>query len=379
MTSKVLKWCKYSHSELRKLAHQYTELLIIEPRLLKRIPYPKIKGNVRVFIHLIKILVGTFRYGANRDSLSFHEAQAVCFTASNNQLLNFSNIMEDNDNISIIHFPGAKAQSEKTPLMVLDKKSFIKYCYFLWFRIFVNRKAIRKIIYENPHCFDYICDIFFVEFFLNQTKISANTVYICTDLSAFGNMIGKYFLAREIDVVYVPHSPLMRTNNPVYYNFVICRSEFEVQERRDWLLQHGICDVEFILKPKEVKKGDGVGLLIKPEDTVSELAQIITELNDTIFLRPHPMMSNTKDWQELATQLDISFSNPLLETSDEFLSNVGIIAGRVSGMHKEMLELRGEALVISSDIISDNYNLSSYENSKLFKTWNDAISYIRSR
>jgi hypothetical protein len=352
---------------------------MIEPRLLNRIPYPKIKGNVRVFIHLIKIFVGTFSYGSNRESLNFHESQEVCFTASNNQLLNFNNIMEDNDNISIIHFPGTKKQFEKIPLMVLDKKSFIKYCYFLWSRILINRKEIRKIINENPYCFDYICDIFFVEFFLNQTKISATTVYISTDLSAFGNMIGKYFLAREIDVVYVPHSPLMRTNNPVYYNYVICRSEFEVQERRDWLSQHGICDVGFILKPKKVKRGDGVGLLIKPEDTVIDLAQVITELNAPIFMRPHPMMSNTKDWQELATQLDISFSNPLLETSDEFLSNVGIIVGRVSGMHKEMLELRGEAIVISSDIISDNYNLSSYESSKFFKNWKDSISYIKSR
>ena len=379
MTSKIIKWHKYSHNELRKLAYQYTEMLTIEPRLLNRIPYPKIKGNLRILIHLIKIFVGTFRYGANRKSLSFHEAQAVCFTASNNQLFNFSNIMEDNDNISIIHFPGTKVQSAEIPLMVLDQKGFITYCYFLWFRIFANRKEIRKIINENPHCFDYICDIFFVEFFLNQTKICANTVYICTDLSAFGNMIGKYFLAKKIDVVYVPHSPLMRTNSPVYYNFVICRTEFEVKERCDWLSQNGICDVGFILKPKEVKKGDGVGLLVKPEDTVFEIAQIIIELDAPIFLRPHPMMNNTKDWQELATELDITFSNPLSETPDAFLSTVGTILGRVSGMHKEMLELGGEALIISSDIISDNYNLSSYERSKFFKTWNGAISYIRSR
>jgi hypothetical protein len=378
MTSKAGKWCKYSHSELRKLAHQYTNSLLIEPRLLKRIPYPKIKGKARVLIHLIKILLGTLRYGTNQDFLSVYDAKAVCFTASSNQLLNFRKVMKDNDNIPIIHFPGAKAQSEKKPLMVLDAKSFIKYCHFLWFRIFVNRSTIGKILNENPHCFDYICDIFFVEFFLNKTEISATTVYICTDLSAFGNMIGKYFLAREIDVVFVPHSPLLRTNNPVYYNFVICRSEAEVQERRDWLLQCGVSDVGFFLRQKKIQKGDGIGLLIKPEDTVSELTEIIKELNCTIFLRPHPMMSNTKDWQELATQLDFSFSDPLLETSDEFLSNVGIVVGRVSGMHKEMLEIGGEALVISSDIKTDNYYLLSFQNSRLFKTWKDATFELRS-
>lgn len=378
MTLKRFNCCKYSYSELRKLAHQYTSLLPIEPRLIKRIPYPIIKGNARVFLHVFKILIGTFRYGKYQSPLSFHDVKEVCFTASNNQFLNFSKVMKDKDNISIIHFPGAKVQPEKTPLMVLDAKNFIKYCYFLCFRIFINRDVIRKILKESPYCFDYVCDIFFVEFFLNLTKISAKKVYICTDLSAFGNMIGKYFLKRETDVVYVPHSPLMKTSNPVYYNFVVCRTEHEFQERRDWLSKCGVSDVGFFLKQKKIKKGDGVGLLIKPEDKVSELTEIIKELNCTIFLRPHPMIKNTKDWQELATQLDFSFSDPMLETSDQFLSNVGIVIGRVSGIHKEMLEIGGKALVISSDITTDNYDLSYFQNSRFFKTWKDATSELRS-
>ncbi len=372
MTSRAVEWCKYSNSELRKLAHQYTCLLMLEPRLLKRIPYPKIKGNARVLIHLIKIFVGTLRYGAHQDAVSIYNARAVCFTASTNQLLNFRRVLNDTDNIPIIHFPGSKVQSEKQNLMVLNLKSFIKYCYFLSVRIFNNRNEIRKILNENPHCFDYICDIFFVEFFLNKTKISAATVYICTDLSAFGNMIGKYFLEREINVVFVPHSPLLKTNNPVYYNFVICRSESEIQERREWLSQCGFSDIGFILKQKRLSKGNGVGLLIKPEDSISEIGEIIKELNCAIFLRPHPMMSNTDNWRELATELNFSFSDPLLETSDKFLSNVGIVVGRMSGMHKEMLEIGGEALVITSDIATDNYDLLSSQSSRFFKTWKDA-------
>jgi hypothetical protein len=378
MILKTFKYEKYSYSELRKLAHQYTSQMPIEPRLIRRIPYPKIKGNARVFLHVIKILIGTFRYGKYQSFLSFHDAEEVCFTASSNQFLNFSKVMTDNDNILIIHFPGAKVQSEKTPLMVLDVKNFIKYCHYLCFRIFINRDAIRKILKESPHCFDYICDIFFVEFFLSLTKISASKVYICTDLSAFGNMIGKYFLERTIDVVYVPHSPLMKIRHPVYYNFVVCRSEHEFQERRDWLSKCGISKIGFFLKQKKVKKGDGVGLLIKPEDKISDLTEIIKELNCTIFLRPHPMISNTKDWQELATQLDFSFSDPMLETSDQFLSNVGIVIGRVSGVHKEMLEIGGKALVISSDITTDNYDLLHFQNSKFFKTWKDATFELRS-
>ena len=68
--------------------------------------------------------------------------------------------------------------------------------------------------------------------------------------------------------------------------------------------------------------GSGTGILIKPEDKVAEIEKFIKEIQGDLYLRPHPMMSNTIKWKNLSKKLNISFSDPLLETTEDFLPKI---------------------------------------------------------
>ena len=79
----MIESLKYSESELRFLAYQYAILILKEPRLVQRIPYPKITGKPRVVIHLLKLLIGTLRYGDKQQALGKYDGKIHMFYCFN--------------------------------------------------------------------------------------------------------------------------------------------------------------------------------------------------------------------------------------------------------------------------------------------------------
>ena len=369
---------KYSETELRVLAYQYAILILKEPRLIQRIPYPKITGKPRIIIHLLKLLIGTLRYGDKQQAIGKYDGKSICFTASTNQLFNAQRVFKNNQQVEIIHFPGSKIQATNENLMVMNFSLFIRYFGYLLKRLQLHKIEIRKVLMDNNKCFDYLCDIFFVEFFLNFTRINAKKVFINTDLSAFGNVTGKFFLNQKVEVIYLPHSPLLKLSTPVYYNKVVCHSVNEIEERQQWLAGQGISDVEFTLLENNISIGSGTGILIKPEDKVAEIEKFINEIQGDLYLRPHPMMSNTIKWKNLSKKLNISFSDPISESTEQFLSKIQIVVGRISGTHKEILDLGGSAYIVSPKVFTDNYDILSQNNSIIINSWEEAAKRYNS-
>ena len=69
MTLKMNESYRHTSKELRALAYQYTTLMLKGPLLLKRVPYHNLQGRHRVLIHLVKIFLGTIRYGMRQKVL----------------------------------------------------------------------------------------------------------------------------------------------------------------------------------------------------------------------------------------------------------------------------------------------------------------------
>ena len=118
-----MKKFKYSKNEIEQMAFQYTVLMSSQLRLLKRIPLPLISGKARIILHLLKIFLGSIRYGNRKHISKLKLASTICVTASNNQLSNSQKVLGSDKNIQFIHFPGSKKQAIETSFMTINMKA----------------------------------------------------------------------------------------------------------------------------------------------------------------------------------------------------------------------------------------------------------------
>ena len=379
--SPMMNSTNYLQKEIEKMAYQHVVVMSVQPRLVKRIPFPRWTGKSRILLHLFKVALGSLRYGSKNNLTKNTTASTLCFTASNNQLNNCTKVFGDDADTEIIHFPGAQKQDKFNNLMVFRLSSCPKYFWYLLKRLKQHQNEIEKILWEkNNKCFDYICDIFFVEFFLNKFCTNAKKVIINTDLSAFGNTVGYYYSEKKIPVTYLPHSPLLKIKTPVYYNTVVCRSKKEIEERHSWLSQQGIFDIKFDLRERKIAEGRGIGIIVKPEDSFVEIENILRDLPAEVYLRPHPMIKDTTQWKKLTDKLQVNFSNPNDEDVDHFLSKINTICGRLSGLHKELLQTDGNrAYIIATGPLIDNYGVTLDKSSKVLNNWSEFVDILKQK
>ena len=94
-------------------------------------------------------------------------------------------------------------------------------------------------------------------------------------------------------------------------------------------------------------------MLIKPEDSVTDIGKVLSKLNGEIYLRPHPMIEDTVEWQNLSAEWKIKYSNPKEEDIDSFLSKISCVVESL-GVHKQILEVKSNrAYVIAPEPFND--------------------------
>ena len=83
------------------------------------------------------------------------------------------------------------------------------------------------------------------------------------------------------------------------------------------------------------------------------------------------MIGSMTQYKDLAKEFDIQFSNPKLHSGKEFLSSVKTVIGRLSGLHREIIDLGGEAIVLKEFNSEDNYGLLECDGVATVSDWSE--------
>ena len=363
----------FSEAELTKMAFQHVVLMTSNKKLQTRIFFSSMGGISRLLIHLFKLTLSTMRNRRLIKACDNLNCEFLCITASDNQARNSFEFFQNYKEVKTLHFAGGKYYDGGSNLMGLEIREWALYLPFLVRSLIRHRREISQIFEKyNNKCLDYICDIFFVIFYFELKNISPKEVVINTDLSAFGNTVGYLFKEKGSKVIYLPHSPPLKYDCPVYYDQVICRSKKEVDTRtkKNWTYENNN-SLSFKLVPHDLKIGSDVGILLKPEDNLAEVRLLLEDLKGNFVLRPHPMIGSMAQYKDLAREFDIQFSNPKLQSGREFLSSVKTVIGRLSGLHREIIDLGGEAIVLKEFNSEDNYGLLECDGVATVSDWSE--------
>ena len=117
----------FSVDQLSAMAFQYVTLMSFNKKLQSRVPFYSLGGFSRVFVHILKLLIGSVRNSRRISTSKEQNCKSLCVTSSRNQEKNSFDLFSNDDEMTFLHYPGAKAYRGNAQLMGLRY-----FEYFSW-------------------------------------------------------------------------------------------------------------------------------------------------------------------------------------------------------------------------------------------------------
>ncbi|CED61673.1 membrane protein [Moritella viscosa] len=155
----------------------------------------------------------------------------------------------------------------------------------------------------------------------DHNPINRTLMYACNDLS--------------IKTLYVQHAPAVKGFPQLDFSYAFLEGQHAYQTYR--IFER--CKVTLVgSNINDLIKSNKIGCLIGIStgliSQVDEINDLVLELKRKykIILRPHPADHRMSEWKNLALKNKIEYSNPCAQKPIEYLNNISILVGPMSGL-----------------------------------------------